>query len=185
MTSPASQGYAGTPAKSARSRTTAGPDDQFLFGPKAEKAYDSDSQKDSYLRRANSKSFRVFSAWLCLAATLLLYAPLAGAADRGQRMECCKNGQCSIPQHHHKNPAKQVSHDDCDHGSGGIKDCLMSCCQDSDHSVVVAIAFVVSPFVDASVSVIASGIPAIGQEEELPRSIEPASPPPRATETLR
>jgi hypothetical protein len=57
--------------------------------------------------------------------------------------------------------------------------CAMSCCRDSDHSLLTSIAFVLPPRIaTATVAFIKSPIE-LAKPLDFPRSIEPLSPPPR------
>jgi hypothetical protein len=111
---------------------------------------------------------------------VLLYAPLAGAAWSSYQMACCLSGQCPIPAHHHQKtspaPANQM---DCGHEMAGMTACSMSCCHDSDRSLIASMAFVLPPPVaKAEVAAIKSPIE-LAKPSDFPRSIEPLSPPPR------
>src|ERR1700688_1914295 len=93
------------------------------------------------LIESDTKRSQVFSAWFCLVATLLLFAPLAKAAWSAHAAACCSGDHCPIPEHHHsKGPAHGA---DCEHQTGGIAACTMSCCQNAEHIMLVAMAFVV------------------------------------------
>jgi hypothetical protein len=123
---------------------------------------------------------RSISAGICLLAVVLLYAPLAGAAWASRQMACCASGQCPIPAHHHqKTPAAPADHMDCGHEMAGMTACSMSCCHDSDRSLVASMAFVLPPStVAAKAAAIKSPIK-LTKPLDFPRSIEPLSPPPR------
>jgi hypothetical protein len=123
---------------------------------------------------------RSISASICLLVVVMLYAPLAGAAWSSYQSACCASGQCAIPGHHHqKTPAAPSNHTDCGHEMSGIMACAMSCCHDSDRSLVTSIAFVLPPSVaDAASAAIKSPIE-LAKPLDLPRSIQPLSPPPR------
>jgi hypothetical protein len=125
----------------------------------------------------------------CLLAIAALYAPLAAAAFSPSAMACCTSGFCNIPKHHHKSNASTPasasagSHEDCGHNvSGkmaGINDCSMDCCQAHETTAVNSVAFVMPPvfFVPASMDV--TRTTEIVRAIEIPRTTEPASPPPR------
>src|SRR6266852_2244947 len=123
---------------------------------------------------------RSISASICLLMVVLLYAPLAGAAWSLHQMACCVSGQCPIPAHHHqKAPAAPANHMDCGHEMPGMIACAMSCCHDSDRSLLGSIAFVLpSPPAAATAAGITSQI-AFVEPLDFLRSIEPLSPPPR------
>jgi len=124
--------------------------------------------------------WRSISASICLLMVILLYAPLAGAAWSSHQMACCASGQCPIPAHHHqKTPAAPADHMDCGHEMAGMTACSMSCCHDSDRSLVASMAFVLPPSaVAAEATAIKSPIE-LTKPLDFPRSIEPLSPPPR------
>ena len=123
---------------------------------------------------------RTVSAWLCLLAVTSLYAPLAAAAWSTRAFACCTGDHCPIKGHHHRQaPTRQSSPMDCGHDVTEMMACSMSCCQDSDHTLLAAHTFVL-PYV---ISVSAPGDSARAVEkactiERSPYS-EPVSPPPR------
>jgi hypothetical protein len=123
---------------------------------------------------------RSISASICLLMVVLLYAPLAGAAWSLHQMACCVSGQCPIPAHHHqKTPAAPANHMDCGHEMSGMMACAMSCCHDSDRSLVTSIAFVLpASAVAPDAAAIKSPIE-LAKLMDFPRSSEPLSPPPR------
>jgi hypothetical protein len=123
---------------------------------------------------------RSISATICLLMVVLLYAPFAGAAWSSYQGACCMSGQCAIPAHHHqKTPEAPANHMDCGHDMAGMMACAMSCCHDSDRSVVASIAFVLPPpLAVASSAAIKSPIE-LARPLDFLRSIEPLSPPPR------
>jgi len=123
---------------------------------------------------------RSISAGICLLAVVLLYAPLAVAAWSSHQMACCASGQCPIPAHHHqKTPAAPANHMDCGHEMAGMTACSMSCCHDSDRSLVASIAFVLPQSVAVAPSAAVTSPIALAKPLDFPRSIEPLSPPPR------
>jgi hypothetical protein len=126
---------------------------------------------------------RSIAASICLLTVVLLYAPLAGAAWSSYQAVCCLSGQCKIPAHHHqKTPATPANHMDCGHDGhemSGIMDCAMSCCHDSDRSLVTSIAFVLPPDVAAAPSAAITSPIELAKPVNFLRSIEPLSPPPR------
>jgi hypothetical protein len=132
------------------------------------------------MKSARQNRHRSISASICLLMVVLLYAPLAGAAWSSHQMACCASGQCPIPAHHHqKTPAAPANHMDCGHEMAGMTACSMSCCHDSDRSLVASMAFVLLPSaVAAEATAIKSPIE-FAKPLDFPRSIEPLSPPPR------
>jgi hypothetical protein len=90
------------------------------------------------------------------------------------------SGQCSIAAHHHqKTPAVPANRMDCGHDMSGMMACAMSCCHDSDRSLLTSIAFLLPPSAaSATLAFIQSPIDLM-KPSDLPRFIEPLSPPPR------
>lgn len=132
------------------------------------------------MQTAGHNRRRSISAGICLVAVVLLYAPLAGAAWSSYQMACCMSGQCPIPAHHHqKNPTAPANHMHCEHDMSGMMACSMSCCHDSERSLVTSMAFVLPPpAIVAAMAGIKSPIE-VAKPLDFPRSIEPLSPPPR------
>jgi len=123
---------------------------------------------------------RSISAGICLFVVVLLYAPLAGAAWSWYQSACCASGQCAIPGHHHQKPrAAPANQMDCEHDKSGMMTCSMSCCHDSDRSLVTSIAFVLPPSVAVAASAAIKSPIELAKPLDFPRSIEPLSPPPR------
>jgi len=111
---------------------------------------------------------------------VLLYAPLAGAAWSSYQMACCLSGQCPIPAHHHqRTPAAPANHMDCGHDMSGMMACSMSCCHDTERSLVIPIAFVMPPPAAAAEVAETTYRVELSKPLDFPRSIEPLSPPPR------
>jgi hypothetical protein len=132
------------------------------------------------MQTARQHRRRSISASICLLMVVLLYAPLAGAAWSSYQSACCTSGQCKIPAHHHqKTPAAPANHMDCGHEMRGMMDCAMSCCHDSERSLFTAIAFVLPASIAAAPSVAVTSPIELSKPLDFPRSIEPASPPPR------
>jgi hypothetical protein len=135
----------------------------------------------------------VLGALACLLAILSLYAPLGAAAFSPSVMACCTKGFCNIPQHHHKNNVAAVNpdsastheagHEDCGHNMAanatGMSDCSMDCCQEHETPAVSSVTFVMPPVFSAPVSMHVTRAADTVRAIEIPRSIEPASPPPR------
>src|SRR6267378_22461 len=126
------------------------------------------------------KRWRSISASICLLVVVLLYAPLAGAAWSAYQASCCTSDQCPIAGHHHqKAPVAPANQMDCGHGMPGMMACSISCCHDSERSMLSAVAFVLP----SPVMVIAPAGSESPIEPTKPldflRSLEPLSPPPR------
>jgi len=119
-----------------------------------------------------------------LLAVVLLYGPLAGAVWSSYAMACCTGDHCDIPRHHHqKTPDHSASNTArniiCGHDMSGMSDCSMSCCQSPDRPVVTAVAFVLPHLAFASASIQVTRADEAPRSVEIPRSVEPLSPPPR------
>jgi hypothetical protein len=68
---------------------------------------------------------------------------------------------------------------DCGHEMPGMMACAMSCCNDSDRSLLTSVAFVLpAPMAAATMTTINSPIE-FAKPFDFPRSLEPVSPPPR------
>jgi len=135
------------------------------------------------MQTVRQNRLRSIAASICLLTVVLLYAPLAGAAWSSYQSACCMSGQCKIPAHHHqKTPAAPANHMDCGHEGhemSGMMACAMSCCHDSERSLVTSIAFVLPPNVPAEASVAITSPIELAKSLNFLRSIEPLSPPPR------
>jgi hypothetical protein len=123
---------------------------------------------------------RDVAAFACLLAVIFIYAPFAAAAWSSHNMACCTGGYCNIPQHHHsKTPENSTAGEDCHHGMAGMMDCSVSCCRNPDKAVVTAVAFVLPPAGLASSGILVTRAVERVHCIEIPRTIEPLSPPPR------
>ena len=123
---------------------------------------------------------RIVAAWICLFATVALYAPLAGAAWSAHAMSCCTGEYCPIAEHHHqKKQASPHADMDCGHDMAEMMDCSLSCRQGSERPLVTAVAFVLPDVTFHSVSISVTGIAENLQALEIPRPLRPLSPPPR------
>ena len=132
------------------------------------------------MESGSHKRWRLISASICLVVVVLLYAPLAGTAWSSYQASCCTSDQCPITGHHHqKAPAAPSNQMDCGHDMPGMMACSMSCCHDAERSMVSAIAFVLpSPVAVVAPDGIKSLIE-LAKLQDLLRSLEPLSPPPR------
>jgi hypothetical protein len=146
---------------------------------------------DRYLvlvSRKRQNRVRSATAWLCLLAVALLYAPMAGAALLAYGVDCCVGGFCNIPTHHHHKsqpaPTQDTAPMDCGHDMSGMKSCSMSCCKDPARPALIPGAFVLPP---------ASLVPEAGEmilpvvlanNLEISRFVKPLSPPPRFTASV-
>jgi hypothetical protein len=147
----------------------------------------------SILSRKNHHRSRFIGALACLLAIAVLYAPLAASAFSPSAMACCTGGFCNIPKHHHKSNAASAeapvashaaaSHEDCGHDMAanvtGMSNCSMDCCQTHETPAVGSVTFVMPPVFFAPTSMHVTRAAETARAIEIPRSIEPASPPPR------
>jgi len=135
------------------------------------------------LRGTSQDRRRILAAWVCLLAALLLYGPLAAAAWSSHALACCTGDHCDIPRHHHQNqklPAPgSAGAMDCGHDLSGMTACSMACCQDQDQPVVTAVVFVLPHPVSALAAIKVTRANDARHSIEIPRAIEPLSPPPR------
>lgn len=127
---------------------------------------------------ASQKRLRMWSAWVCLLAAVLLFAPVAGAAWNAHAAACCTGEHCPIPEHHHRSKAPQ--HDlNCEHQAGEMVACSMRCCQTVEHPLLTSLAFVLPGvallYGPDGLTLLAQN----AQAKEFPRSPEVLSPPPR------
>jgi hypothetical protein len=135
------------------------------------------------MTQRNRKTSRMLAACICLLAVLFAYAPLAGAAWSAYVMACCQDGMCTVPGHHHSKAATQAADSDCDH-SAGMRTCAMSCCQVSEKFGVTSLAFVLTRPISSWAGNRIGRFTPVVRPVEIPRSIEPASPPPRTAVVL-
>jgi hypothetical protein len=130
---------------------------------------------------SRTKRSQLFSAWFCLAAALLLFAPLAGAAWNAHAAACCTGDHCPIPEHHH---SKAPTHDaECEHQTGGMTACTMSCCQNADRVILLAPAFVMPDGTSLPKPDMTNSAKRAAAANDFLRSLEVLSPPPRMSTT--
>jgi len=115
-----------------------------------------------------------------LLATVLLFAPLAGAAWTAHAAACCTGDHCPIPEHHHRSNAPQQDLG-CEHQAGDMMTCSMNCCQSVEHALLASLTFLLP-----GVALLAGpdGLTLLAQDpqaREFPRSPEVVFPPPRLT----
>src|SRR5712692_418246 len=133
-----------------------------------------------YMQTVRQTRRRSISASICLLMVALLYAPFAGAAWASYLTACCKSGQCPIAAHHHqKAPAAPANPMDCGHDMPGMMTCAMSCCHDSDRSLIASMAFVLPPPAAATAMATIDSPIELTKPPDFRCSIEPLSPPPR------
>jgi hypothetical protein len=139
----------------------------------------------------------VLGALACLLAIAFLYAPMAAAAFSTAAMACCTAGFCNIPEHHHKSKVAtspesaathEAGHEDCGHDMSGkvggkmpgMSDCSMDCCQTHETPAAIgSVTFVMPPVFFVAMSMHVTRAAESARAIEIPRAIEPDSPPPR------
>jgi hypothetical protein len=137
------------------------------------------------VNRRTPNRYRILAALVCLLALASLYAPFAMAWSSHARA-CCTAGYCNIPNPHHKKaPANSTVGEDCDHAMAGLMDCSVSCCQDPDKPAVTSMAFVLPRTTFAASAILVTGSVERAHFTEIPRTIAPASPPPRTDNAAR
>jgi hypothetical protein len=135
------------------------------------------------MRATSQKQLRVISAWCCLLAALLLFAPYAEAAWSAHAAACCTGDHCPIPEHHHsKNRAPAPTHaQDCEHYAGdAMSDCSISCCEKTERMLLAAMTFVLPPNTVVTASDNFPAAAPVLQVNNFLRTIEVLSPPPRS-----
>ncbi|MGB7848140.1 MAG: hypothetical protein WBL63_21195 [Candidatus Acidiferrum sp.] len=129
---------------------------------------------------------RIFGAWVCLVAMVLLWAPIWAAAWQADAMTCCNGGLCPAHGHsktnHPSSQQKSPSNSpmDCDYHDGGVVSrCSMSCSHDGNPLLTTAVIFVLPT--PTYLSQPSQAIAALIQftPTEFVQSFEPLSPPPR------
>ena len=132
------------------------------------------------MESVSHKRWRLISASICLLVVVLLYAPLVGIAWSSYQASCCTSDQCPITGHHHqKAPAAPSNQMDCGHDMPGMMACSMSCCHDSERSMVSAIAFVLPPTPAVAAPKAIKSPVRFAKPFDVLWSFEPLSPPPR------
>jgi hypothetical protein len=153
------------------------------------------------LNRRNHNRQRVLGALACLLAIAFLYAPMAAAAFSPSAMACCTAGFCNIPSHHHKSKVAtgpesasthEAGHEDCGHDmsakvgdkTAGMSDCSMDCCQTHETPAAVgSVTFLMPPVFFVAISMHVTRAGEAARAIEIPRAIDPDSPPPRFLST--
>lgn len=125
---------------------------------------------------------RELGAWVCLVAVALLWAPVWAATWQAGAMACCHDNMCATHRHARTNEQAPQTPINCDHHHGnGIPDCSMSCAKETNPPLAAGVIFVLpepeilsqpSPVLSAATEFVAT---------EFVQSIEPLSPPPRAS----
>jgi hypothetical protein len=131
----------------------------------------------------SANRIKAISAWCCLLAALMLFAPYAQAAWSAHVAACCTGDHCQISEHHHsKNRAPAPTHtQDCEHQAGdAMLNCSMSCCEKTERTLLAAMAFVLpSNMAVTAPDDFSAAAPALHLNDFV-RSIEVLSPPPRS-----
>jgi len=138
------------------------------------------------LRHAPIAPGKILGAWVCLAAAVLLWAPMWAAALQSNGLTCCNGSMCAA--HGHSKPSQRRPEKTspseapmaCDHhGTDGLTDCAMSCSQESTSSLTSAVIFLLPEPASVSEPAVAIAAPAEFAPMEFARLFEPPSPPPR------
>jgi hypothetical protein len=143
----------------------------------------------------SAKRTRIFSAWLCLLAAILLWSPLWAAALQANGVGCCDGAMCAAhPMGHHHAAGKEEGKDrstipvstdrqapmDCGHGgSNALNSCSMSCCHDPSSSFVTAIVFVVPVPSQLQHPALILSVVSVHAPQKFSRTCDLLSPPPR------
>lgn len=128
----------------------------------------------------NQNHWRSFLAVLCFFTTVLLYAPLAGAAWSLYSTACCTSSQCPIKGHHAQHSPVAPEHAmDCGHDRAAMASCTMSCCHNPDRPALNPIIFVLPAPVTVSAGASFEPFVALFQPPKCSAAPEPLSPPPR------
>jgi hypothetical protein len=123
---------------------------------------------------------RIAAAWVCLLATLALYAPLGAAAWWARGMACCTGDHCPIKQHHHqKKQATPHADTDCGHDAGEMMNCSMECCDSSEKPLATAVAFLLPALQAEHRSNTVIAVTEMKPVVAIFRCVVPLSPPPQ------
>lgn len=132
---------------------------------------------------------RMFGAWVCLLAVVLLWAPLWASTWQASGMACCSGNECPVHGHaagrhapKRQAAARENTPMECNHENRpGLMACRMSCCQDQSHSFVAAVLFLLPEAAAISMPVESATVVASSQAKIIAHFFEPPSPPPRST----
>jgi hypothetical protein len=123
------------------------------------------------------------AAWVCLLAVALLYAPLGVANLIARGADCCVDGYCNVPEHHHDKkqmaPAPESGAMDCGPDMNGMTSCSMSCCKDPARPALIPAAFVLPAPTSVPAAAEVLRPVSLAKSLELSRFVKPLSPPPR------
>src|ERR1700730_10994237 len=141
----------------------------------------------------SAKRTRIFGAWLCLLAAILVWSPLWAAALQANGVGCCDGAMCTAhPMGHHHAAGKEEAKDrssipassqapmDCSRGgSSELNSCSMSCCHDPSRSFVAAIVFVAPVPSQLQHPGLILRFASVQAPQKFSRTYDPPSPPPR------
>jgi hypothetical protein len=134
------------------------------------------------MRRSPKTAYSVCCAHLCLIATLLLYAPLAGVAWHAASMNCCEGDYCPI-HHHERNKAS--THDaNCSHEGNAKAGCAMDCCHTPEKATLTSLSFVLPDVEIATRLDFIAPATEAGQSNGIRVFLDPLSPPPRPAASI-
>jgi hypothetical protein len=131
---------------------------------------------------------RLVGAWVCLAAAILLWAPVWAAAWQASGMACCTGTICAAHGHagtkgtsKSQSAAQEDAPMECNHGSKtALMACRMSCCHDQDHPLTGAVIFVLPEPMTIPVPTEVTTAELKTQAPAITHLFEPPSPPPRS-----
>jgi hypothetical protein len=131
---------------------------------------------------------RLFGAWVCLVAAVLLWSPAWAAAWQMRGMTCCTGTICLAHGHagtkgasKSQSTAQEDAPMECNHGSQtGLMACQMSCCHDHDHPLTGSVIFVLPEPMTISVPMEVTTAELKTQAPAITHLFEPPSPPPRS-----
>jgi len=127
-------------------------------------------------------------ALVCLLAVVLLWSPLWAAAWQAYHMDCCNGRLCPAHSRTARTvPTKpQTTSEECEHHGGnsqpsGNMHCSMTCCHEAPVSFTSSTLFLVpQPAALSQPAELVAGVSLLAPSG-LFHSLEPLSPPPRAT----
>jgi len=142
-------------------------------------------RRSEVLRIQRTRSATLIRAAFCMLAVALLYAPFAAAVISARAAACCTSGHCPIPQHHrHSSHAAPASPMDCRHNMSSAAECSLSCCHTPERAFLFPVAFLLPHVTPLATPACAMRASQAREISELPRTIEPPSPPPRLSTSL-
>ena len=125
---------------------------------------------------------RVFRALVCLVAVILLWAPMGAAAWQTNGMACCKGNMCMAHKHSkskRSEPQQSTLLECAHHSESEATKCSMSCCHETDPTLIGAVVFLLpTPGMISQSFPVTAALPNFAAKEFL-GSFEPIAPPPR------